>query len=186
VREAHAKSIFQTGSQSTRLFFLGVPSMKFYRPILKQAILLTALGLPFISIQAHAQMAAMEFRFNSPLISYSGLQGSSHLIRVAVMGMSLEDLNITLPPEMEAYQSLQVMDQQGNPIPAEIKRTGSQVNIAFEQPVAPGSYIQVRFNGLRMTTVGGATLLYAVTAKRTGIDAYIPVGTAIVEIPSPN
>ncbi len=126
----------------------------------------------------------MSFNFTAPFIASSGILGSNHVIRLAVVGMSLENLSVAIPSQMERYDSIQVLNQAGQTIPAKIAANKTQVNITFDKPVTAGNYVQVLFTGVEMRGGGGDTLFYGVTAERSGIKGQIPVGTARIHIPS--
>ncbi|WP_421655599.1 hypothetical protein [Leptothermofonsia sp. ETS-13] len=49
---------------------------------------------------------SMVFNFTAPFITSSGVRGSAHFIRLAVVGMSLNDLMISLPSQMEDYDNI--------------------------------------------------------------------------------
>jgi hypothetical protein len=128
--------------------------------------------------------SGMTFSFSAPFITHSGVRGSSHFIRVAVVGMSLKDLMISIPSQMERYEGIRVVDQNGREIPAKISATKQQAAIVFNQPVAPDTHLEVLFTGVRMGTSDGDTLFYGVTAERTGLRGEIPIGTARIEVPN--
>ncbi len=156
---------------------------------LSAVLLTTTLGvMPSLTSNVLAQTAAapMVFNFTAPIITNSGVRGSTHYIRIAVIGMSLKDLMIAVPSQMQGYDGIRVTDQFGKVISAKTDFNKERVSIAFAQPVAPGGYLEVAFTGARMATPGGQTLLYGVTAERLGIKGEIPIGTARVEIPSYN
>jgi hypothetical protein len=127
--------------------------------------------------------SSMIFNFSAPIISNSGLLGSTQFIRVAVIGMTLKDLQIAVPTQMERYDSIRVIDQTGKEIGAKISSSKERVGIAFDQPVAPGNYVQVEFVGVRMSSVNDGILFYGVTGKRTGASGDIPIGTARIQLP---
>lgn len=127
---------------------------------------------------------AMTFNFTAPFITNSGIRGSAHFVRLAVVGMSLNDLMIAIPNQMEQYDNIRVVNQDGREIPAKISTEKNRVAIVFNQPVSPGTYLEVLFTGVQMRGSGGETLFYGITAERTGIMGEIPVGTARVQIPS--
>jgi hypothetical protein len=155
---------------------------------LSALLLATTMGvMPSFTPNVLAQTAApMVFNFTAPIITNSGVRGSTHFIRIAVIGMSLKDLMIEVPSQMEGYDGVRVTDQFGKAIAAKIDLSKERVSIAFAQPVTPGGYLEVSFTGARMASPGGQTLLYSVTAERLGIKGEIPIGTARVEVPSYN
>jgi hypothetical protein len=136
--------------------------------------------MPTVISPAQAQM---QINANSPIITDSGILGSSHFINVAVLGMSLEDLMITLPSQMQDFESVRVTDQSGKEVPANITTNRDMVAISFAQPVVPNTSLKVEFTGVQMRELGGASLLYRITGQRVGLTGEIPIGTAQVSIP---
>ncbi|UBF30051.1 DUF2808 domain-containing protein (plasmid) [Kovacikia minuta CCNUW1] len=173
-----------------RLIYGGVSALAF-------AIAASSVGLPASARPAittgHSDSSvplvmsgetAMTFNFTAPFISSSGIRGNVHFIRLAVVGMSLRDLMVSIPSQMENYQSIRVINQTGQDIPAKISVDKRRVAVLFDQPIPQGSYVELMFTGVQMNTSGGDTLFYGVTAEREGITGEIPVGTARVHIPS--
>ena len=153
------------------------------------ALLLTtataAMAEPATKVQTQAALneTSMVFNFTGPMITNSGALNSTHFIRIAVIGMSLQDLMVSIPSRMERFDSVRIVDQSGREVPSKINTSKERLAIVFDQPVAPGTYLQVEFKGVRMTTSGGDTLLYGITAQRTGLKGEIPIGTARIQIP---
>jgi hypothetical protein len=127
--------------------------------------------------------SSMTFNFTAPFIVNSGLRGSSHFIRLAVVGMSLKDLMVSIPSQMERYEGIKIVNQTGQAVPAKITADKKRVTILFDQPVPQGSYLELMFTGVQMNNSGGDTLFYGITAERTGLRGEIPIGTARVQIP---
>lgn len=132
---------------------------------------------------AQAETSSMIFNFSAPIVTNSGLLGNTQFIRVAVIGMTLKDLQIAVPSQMERYDSIHVIDQTGKEVGAKISSSKDHVGITFDQPVAPGGYLQVEFVGVRMSPVNDGILLYGVTGRRVGISGDIPIGTARIQLP---
>jgi hypothetical protein len=130
-----------------------------------------------------APLNAMVFNFTAPMITDSGVLGTTHFIRIAVIGMSLNDLMISLPSQMEKFDSVRIVDQMGKEVPAKTTLTKDRLAVLFNQPVTSGSYLQVEFNGVQMKTSGGNTLFYGVTAERSSLKGQIPIGTARIQVP---
>lgn len=132
---------------------------------------------------AQSEASSMIFNFSAPIITNSGLLGSTQFIRVAVIGMTLQDLQIAVPTQMERYDRVRVIDQTGKEVGAKIDSSKAQVGITFDQPVVPGGYLQVEFVGVRMTAPNDGILLYGVTGNRVGTKGNIPIGTARIQLP---
>jgi hypothetical protein len=129
-------------------------------------------------------LESMVFNFTAPFISSSALLNDNHVIRVMVVGMSLEDLMISIPPQMARFSRVQVRDSSGKEVPAKITATKGQVAIVFNQPVESGRLLEVNISGVQVEREQGEILLYGVTAKRMGLQGQIPVGTARIQVPS--
>jgi hypothetical protein len=151
------------------------------------AVATTAMAQSTNRIQAEAALSepsSMIFNFSAPMITNSGTLGSTQFIRIAVIGMSLKDLQIAVPSQMERYDSVRVIDQAGKEVAAKVSSSKERVGITFDQPVNPGGYLQVEFVGVRMTRPDDGILQYGVTGKRTGISGDIPIGTARIQLPT--
>lgn len=146
------------------------------------ALLLTT-GMTIAPNTVPAAQAQMRFNFTAPLVIDAGVLGRElHFIRVAVTGMALEDLMINLPQQMEAFDTVRVLDQSGKEVPATIQRSKERVGIVFKQPVSPENTLEVRFAGVQARNPLGQILLYRVTGKQAGIQGEIPIGTAQVVV----
>ncbi|PSB25199.1 DUF2808 domain-containing protein [Stenomitos frigidus] len=147
----------------------------------------TAMAQSTNRIQAEAALSepsSMIFNFSAPIITNSGALGSTQFIRIAVIGMTLKDLQIAVPSQMERYDSVRVIDQAGKEVSTKINSSKERVGITFDQPVAPGGYLQVEFVGVRMSTPNDGILQYGVTGKRAGVSGDIPIGTARIQLPN--
>jgi hypothetical protein len=145
----------------------------------------TAMAEPVTKVQSQAALTetAMVFNFTSPMITNSGVLNSTHFIRVAVIGMSLQDLMISIPNQMERFDSVRVIDQFGKEVPAKIDHSKDRLAVVFDQPVAPGGYLQVEFQGVQMRSLNDGILFYGVTGQRVGVRGEIPIGTARIQLP---
>ncbi|MBC7972781.1 MAG: hypothetical protein H7Z11_22115 [Verrucomicrobia bacterium] len=132
---------------------------------------------------AQSEPSSMIFNFSAPIITNSGVLGSTQFIRIAVIGMTLRDLQIAVPSQMERYESVRVIDQTGKEVGTKINSSKERVAIVFDQPVAPGGYLQVEFIGVRTSSQSDGILLYGVTGQRSGLSGQIPIGTARIQLP---
>lgn len=142
-----------------------------------------AMAEPTTRVQSQAE-TAMVFNFTAPMITNSGVLNSTHFIRVAILGMSLQDLMVSIPSQMDRFSSVRVIDQTGKQVPAKIAVSKERLAITFDQPVDPGSYLQVEFTGVQMQTPNDGILLYGVSGRRVGLKGDIPIGTARIQLPS--
>jgi hypothetical protein len=69
-------------------------------------------------------------------------------------------------------------------VASKVTLSKGRVAIVFNQPVAPGGYLQVEFREVQMQKLSDGTLFYGVTGKRVGLQGEIPIGTARIQLPS--
>lgn len=162
----------------------GLISSSLFALVLTTATAATAAPVSRIEAQNTQLEAPMVFNFNAPIVTNSGVRGNNHFIRIAVIGMSLQDLMISIPAQMERYNGVRITDQMGNEIAAKTQVSKNRLSFTFDKPVMPGGYLEVVFSGVQMDTSGGDTLLYGITAQRVGLTGEIPVGTARIQIPT--
>lgn len=147
----------------------------------------TAIAKPISSQQLDSSLLSqVAYNVNVPSISNSGVRNDTHFIKVSVLGMSLQDLMISLPNQMERFSNVRVVDESGKEIAAKTEITKELLSITFEQPVASGNSLEVQLTGVQTKILDGRVLLYGVTAKRSGLKGEIPVGTARIDIPYKN
>lgn len=151
--------------------------------VLATTAIAPGLATPAPNLRAIA-LNQMQFNFTAPFISSSALLGNHHVIRVMVIGMSLEDLTIRIPSEMSKYGQVKIADETGKEVPAKITASKNQVAIVFSQPVESGHILEVDIPGVQTYLEEGNILLYGVTAKRVGTTGQIPVRTARIQIPN--
>lgn len=128
-------------------------------------------------------ISQIAFNVNVPHITNSGTRNDTHFIKVAVAGMSLQDIMIALPTQMERFNKVEIKDQSGREIKAKIQISKQLLSITFDQPVTPGSSVEVQLKGVQRRASSSNILLYGVTAKRVGFQGDIPIGIARIDIP---
>lgn len=125
----------------------------------------------------------MSFNFSAPFISSSALRGDHHIIRVTVVGMSLNDLDVSIPKQMASFDQVRILDESGRAIPAKIDTSQSQVKVQFDQPVQPGRTVALDISGVNTQSERGSILLYGIMGRRGEIRDSIPIGTARIQVP---
>ncbi|BDI20425.1 hypothetical protein ANSO36C_62270 [Nostoc cf. commune SO-36] len=128
-------------------------------------------------------LSQVNFNINVPHITNSGIRNDTHFIRLAVKGMSLQNLTIFLPSQMERFNGVRITDQSGKEITAKMEISKERLLITFDQPVATGGSLEVELIGVRRNSLGGNILLYGVSGQRVGLMGEIPIGTARIDIP---
>ena len=127
-------------------------------------------------------LSQVAFNFNVPHITNSGVKNDTHFIKVAIEGMSLQNLIISLPSQMERFNGVRIIDQSGGEIAAKTEISKERLLITFDQPVAPGSSLEVELRGVQRKSLGGNILLYGVSGQRVGLTGEIPIGTARIDL----
>jgi hypothetical protein len=108
------------------------------------------------------------------------LQGSTHHFEVHVQGKALSQLSIDLPEDVSISRGIEVTDQSGQEVAAEVSINDRKATVAFSQPVAPDTTLSVKMRGI--TTPGyPETWLYQVYAKLVDVNAEIPLGSARIQ-----
>lgn len=153
--------------------------------ILTTASAAIAAPIDYAQIDAKPPVRAV-INYQVPHITNSGVRNNTHFIRVAVVGMSLEDLMISIPSQMERFNGVRIRDKFGKDIAAQIDVGKEIVSINFNEPVNPGESVEVLFTGVKTRVPLEKILLYGVMAKRVGLDGEIPVGTARIDLPDKN
>ncbi len=162
------------------------------RRFLSQGLACAFLALTGLPTLAQAPVAVspetthssnMSFSFSAPFISSSGLRGDHHIIRVMVVGMSLKDLEVSVPQQMASFDRVRVRDESGRTIPAKIDASQSQIKVQFDQPVQPGRTVALDISGVNTNSERGSILLYGVMGRRGEIRDSIPIGTARIQVP---
>jgi hypothetical protein len=146
----------------------------------------TALATPVKDNQSNSDtpiLSQATFNFNVPHITNSGIRNDTHFIRLAVKGMSLQNLIISLPSQMERFNGVQITDQSGKEITAKTEISKERLLITFDQPIATDSSLEVELIGVRRKSLSGNILLYGVSGQRVGLMGEIPIGTARIDIP---
>jgi hypothetical protein len=127
--------------------------------------------------------SSIALNYNVPHITNSGVKNDTHFIKVEVLGMSLQDLMISIPIQMQRFQGVRVRDKSGMDIAAKTEINQSNLSIIFDQPVASGNTVEVQFTGVKTIAPADKILLYGVTGKRVGLQGDIPIGTARIDLP---
>ncbi len=102
-----------------------------------------------------------------------------HTIKLHVPPESsaLTQVIIHIPAGLTASNDIRLSDQSNRQVNANVSVNGSQVTLAFPQPVAPETLIDIDMNNVKISGVSNAWL-YHVSAKfaETGIN--VPIGVA--------
>ena len=105
---------------------------------------------------------------------------ATHHFEVHVQGKALSELSIDLPKGVSIRRGIEVMNQSGQKVEAQVSVNDRKVTVVFSQPVAPDTTLSIDMRGV--TTSGyDNTWLYRVYAKLVDVNAEIPLGLARIQ-----
>ena len=145
------------------------------------AIALTGAVVTGLSFKAEA---VLQMNFTAPFISDAGLAdaaGNEHYLTVFVTSLPLEGFRINIPDDMRILNGATVEDNQGNAITASTSIEEGTVELIFDEPVQPETYLTVKLDGVEMNRLGGFAM-YRVFGMWEELDSTIPIGTARVRL----
>ena len=128
--------------------------------------------------------AVLQMNFTAPFISDAGLAnaaGGEHYFTVFITSLPLEGFRVNIPNDMRILNGVTVEDAEGNPIVANATIGEGTVELAFNEPVEPETYLTVRLDGVEMDSQGGFAL-YRVFGMWQDLEGTIPIGTARVRL----
>lgn len=94
---------------------------------------------------------------------------------------ALSQVSIKAPPGLTVSNNISISNQSGRIINANVSVNGSQIIIAFSEPVAPGTQLDIDMNHVKRWGVSNAWR-YHVSAKFIGSDAEQPIGVAVFKV----
>jgi hypothetical protein len=107
----------------------------------------------------------------------ASVRGATHEIEIHVHGGNLSELSIDLPEDMSIRKGIEVTNQSDKKIEANVSVNNRKATVVFSQPVAPETIVSIAMKGVE--TPGYDNIWqYRVYAKKVGITAEIPLGTA--------
>ena len=104
-------------------------------------------------------------------------QGATHKLDVYVKVQALSSLSIDLPEDISIRRGIEVKNQSGQKIEADVSINNRKATVVFSQPVPPETKLSINMRDV--TTPGYDHIwLYRVYGKMVGANAEIPLGTA--------
>ncbi|AUT00673.1 hypothetical protein CLI64_09835 [Nostoc sp. CENA543] len=119
----------------------------------------------------------------APRISRTSGFANTHQISVYTGEQPLSYV-IVRPSELVSVNNndIEVTDQSGQRLDANISPEGDRLRLTFAQPVPPGSTIQIAFRNLTFNTLNRNFYLYELAGGYTGYQRTIPYGFAQVQV----
>ncbi|MEW6497455.1 MAG: DUF2808 domain-containing protein [Cyanobacteriota bacterium] len=90
----------------------------------------------------------------------------------------ISQLSLKVPPGLTVRNNISISDQSGRKINANVSLNGRKIIIAFPEPVAPGTQLDIAMNQVRRWGVSNAWR-YPVAAKFIGSNAERSIGVAV-------
>jgi hypothetical protein len=120
---------------------------------------------------------------SSDQIEYNNLIGPTHYVKLAVGSSPLCYLSMLPLQDVYATDSIKVLDQSGNAIPAVVtKQDNGGAKISFEQPISAGSSLTVALQGVEYaSSLTPTTVQYSFAGRFADYDQEIPYGIAQVQ-----
>ncbi len=107
----------------------------------------------------------------------ASVRGATHEIEVHVHGENISELSIDLPENVSIRKGIEVTNQSGKKIEANVSVNDRKATVVFSQPVAPETIVSLAMKGVE--TPGYDKIWhYRVYTKKVGMKAEIPLGTA--------
>ncbi|NES96121.1 MAG: hypothetical protein F6K32_12985 [Desertifilum sp. SIO1I2] len=146
------------------------------------------LGMSALAPSAEAQLLrpAQDREITVTQLRDSGSLGlSSHFIDVAVRDYPLNALRITLPPDVDSVNNIEITDASGARVEAQTTREGRDLMITFDQNVVSNDNLRIMMDGvnLRLPVLNtGGYVEYQVNAMQEGFTQMLPLGFARVNV----
>lgn len=147
--------------------------------------ILTALFTATIST-ALAQMPAQKASAIIHSAAYPNrvkVTSATYHIGVQVGNVSLSELRVRIPKDAPARLRVgQVaVTEAGKPVNAASSFDGKEITIAFTQPVAAGTVLEIDLNGVRTSDLLGHTWQFPIYGRSVGSNQEISLGTARIQ-----
>ncbi|WP_404783949.1 hypothetical protein [Altericista sp. CCNU0014] len=120
---------------------------------------------------------------SSDQVEYNNLVGPSHYIKLAVGNSPLCYVSVSPLQDVEATDSIKVLDGSGNIINANVtKQDDGSAKISFEQPLAAGSTLTLALQGVEYySSLNPTTVQYSLAGGFADYSQEIPYGIAQVQ-----
>ncbi|MBW4542349.1 MAG: DUF2808 domain-containing protein [Myxacorys chilensis ATA2-1-KO14] len=109
---------------------------------------------------------------------------ATYHVGIQVGRSSLSEIRLIVPenaPGKIRMGQIAVSDATGQLIKANRSFNGKEVTIAFAQPVAVGTMLEIDLNGVRTSDLLGRTWLFPIYGRSDGMNQEIPLGTARIQ-----
>jgi len=105
----------------------------------------------------------------------------THHFEIHVQGSAISALSIDIPEEIKISKGIEVTNQSGNRINAQVSINNKKATVVFSQPVPAETILSINMNGVRTPMYNGFTWLYPVYGTIPGMNQEIPLGTVRIQ-----
>lgn len=105
----------------------------------------------------------------------------THHFEIHVQGSALLALSIDIPEGIKISNGIEVTNQSGNRIDAQVSINNKKATVVFSQPVPAETILSINMNGVQTPNYNGFTWLYPVYGKISGMNQEIPLGTVRIQ-----
>lgn len=154
---------------------------------MKRLIYATTLTLAIVSLAPVAQAFGSLRDSNFPHLGNGGaspnnarIPYATHYFEIHVQGKALSELSIDLPEGVSIPKKIEVKNQLGQKIDANVSINKRTATIAFAQPVSPETTLSINMRGIN-TSGYSKTWVYQVYGKMAGLTSQIALGPAWVQ-----
>ncbi|TVP57053.1 MAG: DUF2808 domain-containing protein [Nodularia sp. (in: Bacteria)] len=153
---------------------------------MKKLICLSALSLAIatMGLPAIAQGQEVQYNQNAPRISSTSGLPDRHYISLYTGEQPLSSITIRPSEIMDLGDNIQVTDESGETIDAEVSREEDMVRINFAQPVPPATTLEIAMMdvGFAPPMPAGEVFHYQISGNHVGLMREIPYGVARVQV----
>lgn len=107
-------------------------------------------------------------------------RNATHQFEVHVQGKALSELSINLPQSVSIGRGIEVTNQSGQEVAAEVSVNDRKATVIFSQPVPPGTVLSVSMRGVDTGGIDN-TWQYRVNAKKVGLTTELSLGSARIQ-----
>lgn len=107
-------------------------------------------------------------------------RNATHQFEVHVQGRALSEISIDLPEGVSIHRGIEVTNQSGEKIDTQVSVNDRQATVVFSQPVPPDTVLSINMQGVDTAGIDN-TWQYRVYAKKVGLSAEIPLGSARIQ-----
>ncbi|MEH2095916.1 DUF2808 domain-containing protein [Nostoc sp.] len=154
---------------------------------MKRLIVGSIFTLVFASLASVTLAAPIPFDAKTPYVVHGDadpndafVQDATHDFELRVEGKAVSQLSIHIPEGITVGKGIEIVDQSGKNINAQVAYSNRTFTAAFSQPVTPGTTLTVSLKGIKNSGEAQA-LVYPVSFRGVGMTTDIPLRSVIIQ-----